>query len=193
MRGAHLSSVAAPKSGFPKTGQPRYGPPELWINDQLVVDALSRACARQGDPTPADEDVAEAVIGTVQRLYSEREGTVLPLDIADAWATAQRTASGLITLRKGGNGANAKRAQLRLADGRPLAACVGHLEFGRAWLHDGHRDVAYRLCCGAIFEDSIRLNAHMWSMLCRACHGKRTQRRRALLRRIRRDYASRGI
>jgi hypothetical protein len=174
--------VAATSKASPKTGQLPWEP--LWEECTPLFNIDSR------DPSPAELDLARRVIASVQSAYRENEPGPLPLGDADAWATCHRLAVAVITRRHGGNNRPAKQIQLEVSAGRPLAACVGRLELGRARYYDGSDQiVAFRHCCGAVFEDSRRLNAHVWSRLCPKCRGNRTTRLRAEHAAARRRHA----
>ncbi len=164
---------------LPETGQSRAL--QLWPR-------LFDACTADGEPTERDVVDAEELMGLVQDEYARLEKLGVPQwpETMSTWATFHELAVRVISRRHGGNGRHAKDTQLRVSDGRPLAACVGTLTWDRVQLPHGISYTSDYYGCGAIFEDTRRTSGRMWATTCPACRQKRSERRRARVRAHRR-------
>src|SRR5262245_56381325 len=116
MSGAHVVSVAPPERHFPETDLTRAL--HLWNH---LFDAAT------GEPASDDMKVAEELIGLAQGEFARREKGPPASGIHEVrpWVLLQEVAVAVMKKRYGGNGRRAKDAQIRAANGRPLAACVG--------------------------------------------------------------------
>lgn len=132
------------------------------------------------EPTADDADRAAAVIAFVQAAYREREAFAVreARELAANHALAVR----ILRQRWGGSNKNAKEAQLRASDGKPLAVCVGNLTIDVARGLNEWTLVQGRYGCGRVFPDSTRTSARLWATTCPQCRDLRTPRRRAAKR-----------
>jgi hypothetical protein len=140
-------------------------------------------------PTDLEIETAERVMAGVQATFARLgEGATLSPSERLYWSMAHRLA--VDVLRARGSDGWAKRVQLRLSDGRPLAVCVGKIDLEWVTVFDGRASVLDgRRGCGVIFEDSTRTSARLWAIYCPRCRSlitpRRTKSKRAVVRRFR--------
>lgn len=130
----------------------------------------------------------EQVIRCVQRELRQCDS---PLDHAAAYELYIAQWWAIYALREWKGGRTAKETQIRLADGRPLAICIGGGKGRDVQTSLGTSRVSAQGCY-AVFEDVTRLTGgKMWPKLCPDCrprNGKKNPPRdagRALQRRAR--------
>jgi hypothetical protein len=159
-------------------------PPDPPARDVLEAVRRRRLAELHGvedrDPTEEDERLALEMLGLTQAEYARQEPYgYLPNAAPPAAFMFQQLAVAVLKRRHGGNGRPAKEAQIRIANGRPLAVCVGTLTHESVQVDGGWTFTSHRDGCGRIFEDTTRLNGRPWATKCRICRRKRSQRRRA--------------
>lgn len=142
---------------------------------------------------PSKDDVAraEAVIEHIQDVYRRNEA--FHLNEARTLVPLQELAIRTITKREGGSNKRAKETQIRVANGAPLAVCLGTLTIDRVWLGDGSFTVtSRRYGCGRVFSDTTRTSGRVWATTCDECRAKRSERRRAQKRLTKRRLSPRA-
>lgn len=130
---------------------------------------------------------SEVVLAWVQKELRERES---PLDVAAAFELAGARRWALAALIELHGKKRAKEIELELADGAPLAICMGP----RTFVHGGERVdylpvqtihglthvPLYGQGCRAVFHDTTRITGRMWRYWCPECKPSKRQARRAL-------------
>jgi len=130
-------------------------------------------------------ETCSAVISAVQCELARLEPGPISLAVAHELVVSEVWALGALANWKGH--AAAKREQIRLANGRPLAICRG-TESGREVVTPLGTYVVHGEGCLCIFEAPTRASGRLWPHLCPACrprNGKRQPLREAE-RRLRR-------
>jgi hypothetical protein len=152
---------------------------------RLLLDALGHA------DTTGIQPACEAVIKVVQRALAERAPGPISVDEAHGLFWAEFWA--LHALYDIGGHGKARRVQLEVCKGAPLATCRCNAEKQMTETLIGQIPVRGQGCL-RIFELPTRTSGRMWSSLCPDCrprNGKRQPLReaqRALRRRVARNH-----